>query len=247
MRGYAKAGVCEAIRAAGGEIYAITSEPQRLADDAHENWELAFESIGDPHQEIADACAERGWLRIFVNPSVRLLERVGPWVSHPKGYFQPGVLALTREGRVLYRWRGRPTRSNAGGALMRPTADHVWASIRERLGAGSAAADAPHDDAPTLDSQPIPWLLFVTLLTANGWFVSPRGFDQRGRSDSVAGRVRRAALRIPFFVAAWIAAFVFLPSIWVLAALGVWMAAISPRILFIHREFQNVGPEEVPG
>ena len=41
-------GVVEKIRAAGGEVYAITSEPQHLADQAHEHWELNFENIGDP-------------------------------------------------------------------------------------------------------------------------------------------------------------------------------------------------------
>ena len=51
---------------------------------------------------------------------------VADWVSHPKGYFQPGVLALSREGRVLYRWRCRPTRQNVGGASGRPTTRYAF-------------------------------------------------------------------------------------------------------------------------
>ena len=83
------------IRAAGGEIYAITSEPQQLASQAQSEWELAFESIGDPHHEISDACRERGLLELFVNDNLDLLEGNERAVfSHPKGYFQPGVLDL---------------------------------------------------------------------------------------------------------------------------------------------------------
>ena len=46
-------GVVDAIRAAGGEVYAVTSEPQALAARAEEEWDLSFECVGDPHQEIA--------------------------------------------------------------------------------------------------------------------------------------------------------------------------------------------------
>jgi len=42
-------GVVEKIRAAGGEVYAITSEPLHLADQAHEHWELEFANVGGPH------------------------------------------------------------------------------------------------------------------------------------------------------------------------------------------------------
>ena len=38
-------GVVEKIRAEGGEIYAITSEPQYLADQAHEHWGLNFNNV----------------------------------------------------------------------------------------------------------------------------------------------------------------------------------------------------------
>ena len=42
-------GVVDVIRAAGGEVYAVTSEPQALATLAQEEWGLSFECVGDPH------------------------------------------------------------------------------------------------------------------------------------------------------------------------------------------------------
>jgi len=61
------AGVAGKVRTAGGEIYAISSEPQSLADRACASWSLDFEAIGDPHHEIAGVCRERGWLDLIVN------------------------------------------------------------------------------------------------------------------------------------------------------------------------------------
>jgi len=73
LRGYAKAGVVEKIRAAGGEIYAVTSEPQALATRAQAEWNLGFEAVGDPHHEIAGTCRDRGWLDLFSNPKLGFL------------------------------------------------------------------------------------------------------------------------------------------------------------------------------
>ena len=101
-------GIAEKVRAAGGEIYAISSEPQALADRAAREWGLDFAAVGDPHHEIAGTCRERGLLDLYVNPRLGFLEasiaaRSPGWgPSHPKGYFQPGVLALRSDGRVLY-------------------------------------------------------------------------------------------------------------------------------------------------
>ena len=145
----------EKVRAAGGEIYAITSEPQYLADQAHEHWELNFENVGDPHQEISKTCSERGWLTIYANRGNReFLRRGADWEGeHPKGFFQPGVLALTDKTRVLYRWRSVPSAENLNGTTMRPTAAHAWKQIEEALAAGDTAADAAHDDNPEFDGH----------------------------------------------------------------------------------------------
>ena len=102
MRSYLKDGVTEKVRAAGGEIYAISSEPQVLADRAARGWHLGFETVGDPHHEISGACRERGWLDVFVNERLEFLRASAgatDWTpTHPKGYFQPGVLALDANG-----------------------------------------------------------------------------------------------------------------------------------------------------
>ena len=42
-----KSGVLDEIRAAGGEVFAVTSEPQTLATEAEEEWDLGFPVVGD--------------------------------------------------------------------------------------------------------------------------------------------------------------------------------------------------------
>ena len=167
-------------------------------------------------------------------------------MSHPKGYFQPGVLALSRNARVLYRWRCRPTRKNIGGALSRPTASHVWTNVEAALAEPANSPDVSHDDDPVLDSTSVPWPVFIALLVSNGWFLRPVGFDQRAGGDSVAVRQRNAVLRIPIFVSVWVAAFTFLP-VWLAALVFAgWVAKITPGVRMINRRFQNVGPDESP-
>jgi hypothetical protein len=247
LRGYQHDGVVDAIREAGGEIFAITSEPQSLARSAQTDWETGFEHIGDPHQEISGQCAEHGWISLFTNHfGDDFVGEERSWVSHPKGYFQPGVLALSPSQRVLYRWRSRPNRKNVGGALMRPTAPHVWKQVQSALAEPAGALDVPHDDNPTLDSPAVPWPLFVTLLLANGWFLKPVPFDYRPDGPTVATRQRNAMIRFAFFLAAWVAALVYAP-IWLVAAVFVgWVAKITPGVRMINRRFQNVGPNEEP-
>jgi hypothetical protein len=247
LRGYGKEGVVEAIRAAGGEVYAITSEPQTLARNAQDDWETGFQHVGDPHQEIASTCAQRGWLSLFTNDwGPDIIGTAPAWLSHPNGYFQPGVLALGRGGRVLYRWRCRPDRSNVGGAVARPVPGHVWRRVQEALAQGPDAADVAHDDAPELDSPRIPWPFFVMLLLANGWFLRPVPFDQRSGRDTAWRRQRNAMLRMAGFAAGWIAAAVFLP-LWVVAvAFAAWLAKVGPGIRLVNERFQNVRPDEEP-
>lgn len=242
MRGYGQSEVADQIREAGGEIYAITSEPQRLASLAQETWELAFEAIGDPHHEISDTCRERGLLELFVNEKADLLRSATPHrVSHPKGYFQPGVLALDATGRVLYRWRSRPSRKNIGGASERPTANHVFGNVSRALGETS---DAELDTQPELDSRAPPWPLFLFLLIANGWFIRPKPFPFVRGGPSVQQNLLRAVLRIPLFLAGWGVALALLPSAWVGLAFVAWAIWITPGIRIINREFQNEPGED---
>lgn len=221
----------------------MTSEPQRLADEAKDDWQLSFEAVGDPHHEIASSCRERGWLDLIVNPKANLItgDENSPF-SHPKGYFQPGVLALDKSGRILYRWRGVPTRSNMGGATERPTADHVFEQVSRALAAAApdVARDAELDLEPKLDSRGIPWPLFVSVLVANGWFIRPKPFPHQPGGPPIKQRFILSLLRIPAFVGVWIAAFSLLPAIWVGIALLAWAAWLTPGIRYINDQFQNV-------
>ena len=196
LRSYVEEGVVDKFRAAGGEVYAITSEPQRLADHAHDDWELSFESIGDPHQEISRTCSEKGLLTLYANAgSLSFLQSGVNWkIDHLKGSFQPGVLVLTKQYRVLYRWRSVPSDENLNGTTMRPTAAHVWEKTRGSLETGDSAVDASFDDNPVVDQNLPSLILFLLLLSPTGgllssnhsctnreWNLSPRGFKRLSR------------------------------------------------------------------
>lgn len=232
-----KSGVVDAIRAAGGEVFAVTSEPQSLATEAEKEWELGFASVGDPHHEILGVCRDRGWLDLF-RQSAEALQRERAWVSHPLGYFQPGVLALAQEGRVLYRWRCRPTRQNIGGAAARPKPEYTWKEIQSRLAAG--CSEPALDASPELDMRPPPWPLFVLMLLAHGWFRRPRPFPLGREGDTPSANPRAMIPRALGFVAAWAAAFALLPTGWVALALLAWGVLVGPSVIALHRAFQNV-------
>lgn len=225
----------EAIRAAGGEVYGITSEPQSLAQEAEQAWGISIPIIGDPHHEIRKDLKSRGWLDVFHNADYGHL-RLRSWADHPNGYFQPATIAFNREGRILYRWRCVPRYSNMSGAGARPEANYAWQHIREAL---DGYDDAPLDPAPTLGSPELPWWKFLAMLTAHGWFLRPRAFPltREGGKDEVTPK--QAMRRWYWFGGAWLLAGVLLPPLWVGAALLVWLAALAPGLLEIHRQFQN--------
>jgi hypothetical protein len=241
LRSYATS-IINQIRAAGGEVYGVTSEPQRLADRAQVDWELGFECVGDPHQEISETARDRGWLEIFVQTRLDFLKRSSPGFdpTHPKGYFQPGVLVLSREGRVLYRWRSVPSHQNLGGAVVRPTAEHVWSSVQAALAEVPEGADVGYDADPHMDSPNAPWPLFVSLLIANGWFLRPLAFAQTKNGPTPTQRIKIAGIRLGIFAALWIAAFALLPTLPVAVVLVAWTAWIIPKIRWLNLEFQNL-------
>jgi hypothetical protein len=217
-------GVVDKIRAAVGEIYAISSEPQHLADQAHEHWELNFENVGDPHQEISKTCSERGWLTLYANKGdLEFLQRGADWkIEHPKGFFQPGVLALTSKSRVLYRWRSVPSVENLGGTSMRPTAGHAWDNIESALAAGDEAEDARQDDDPVVDQRPPPRIVFFAALIANGWFLRAKSFMYSPGTESIPSRFKTAFSRWFYFLMFWIVALAVLPTTLVGLAFAGW-------------------------
>ena len=228
-------GIVEKVRAAGGEIYAITSEPQHLADQAHEHWELSFENVGDPHQEISRTCSERGWLTLYANVGdLEFVQRGADWqLQHPKGYFQPGVLALSREQRVLYRWRSVPSEANMQGTLARPTATHVWSAIEPALAAGDRADDALLDDDPVVDSRPAPRFLFIAALLANGWFRGVKSLVYSPGMDLGPARMPKIMARWLLFFVFWITALILLPAPLVGLGFAAW-------VIWIMRDMRRV-------
>lgn len=217
------------IRAAGGEVFAISSEPQHLANQAHEYWKLNFENIGDPHQEIPRICNKRDWLTLYANRGdTEFLQRGADWkVEHPKGFFQPGVLAITSSQRILYRWRSVPSDANLNGTVARPRAEYVWRAIEDSLITGDITVDAAHDDHPEIDSPPPPRVVFMTALIANGWFLRTKSFAYSPGSEPTPVRFKKAFRRWPPFVLLWVIGFTLLPKLLVLIGLATWLTWIT--------------------
>ncbi len=156
------------------------------------------------------------------------MQRGADWkVEHPKGYFQPGVLALTNSGRILYRWRSVPSEENLNGTLARPTAKYAWNEIQESLTAGDAAGDAAHDDQPEIDSAPPPRPVFIAALIANGWFLGVKSFVYSPGVPSPPKRFAAAFRRWIVFFAFWLAAVAILPIAPVVAAFACWLVWIA--------------------
>jgi hypothetical protein len=226
--------VVDAIRAAGGEVYGITSEPQALASRAQEEWGLSFECVGDPHQEIADAARQGQMLDLRTSEVGEFITRDTSWsVSHPKGFYQPGVLALSAE-RLLYRWQSVPSRENMGGAGGRPTEDYVWQQIQASL-ADPSAADAVLDETPATKNKTPPFLIFSMMLMAHGWFLRPKAFTYQGDGVNPMQRFPLVLMRLVVFIACWIAAFALLPALWVGAALASYapLAILGIRKVYV--------------
>jgi len=244
LRGYGESGVVAAIRESGGAIFAVTSEPQTLASEARAHWELEFPSIGDPHHEIASECRERDWISLFVNRDEAIFEQTG-FATHPNGFFQPGILALASDGRVLYRWRSRPTRENGGGASNRPLPSHVWKQTQNTIASG-AGRDAALDHVGEVDFRTPPWPLFMMLLLANGNFLRPQPMGlTRGGPEHMERNAVVAFLKAALFVAVWAVAFLLFPVPVALGALAVWAIGVTPGILRFHRHFR-FAPEGEP-
>lgn len=206
-----------------------------MATEAEEDWEIDFPAIGDPHHEIRALCAQRQWVDVFSNEDYGHL-RNRSWASHPKGYYQPAVLALHKSGRVLYRWRCVPKYSNMSGAGARPQARYTWEKMQAQMGASD---DVALDARPTLGAEDLSWPRFLLILFAHGWFLRPKAFPLARDTDQE--RVSPGAMmpRVYGFVALWLFALLILPVGWFGVAVAVYLLAIVPGMIEIHRQFQN--------
>ncbi len=225
------------IHAAGGQVFAITSEPQALATEAEDDWGFGFPAVGDPHHEILETLRERDLLRVYANEDYGHL-RHRSWASHPKGYYQPATIALAGDGRVLYRWRCVPQWKNMSGAGGRPAPRYAWGQIELRL-AEKGGADAPLDEHAELAGSQISWPYFLLILFAHGWFLRAKAFPLGRPGDPPSANSGKMMGRVAGFVAAWVAGFLLFPAKWVALAMGAWALAALPGLIEIHRQFQN--------
>ncbi len=230
----------DAVRAAGGEVYGLTSEPQSLAAEAEAAWQMSIPVIGDPHHDIRNDLADRGWVDIFFNEDYGHL-REREWAAHPKGYFQPAIIAIHKTGRILYRWRCVPKYSNMSGAGARPAGDYVWSRMQDALNEIRAGTgeDPPLDKDPAMGAPTLSWFRFLIILTAHGWFIRPKAFPLLRDGDKDAVTPAMAMQRAYWFAGAWLLALIFLPLTWVLGAAVVYLLLLTPGLIEIHRQFQN--------
>ena len=149
---------------------------------------------------------------------------------------RPAVIAIDKSGRVLYRWRCVPRYSNMSGAGARPEAGYTWDRIRAAL---SSESDAQPDEDPVMGAKDLSWFRFLLIMAAHGWFLRPKAFPllRDGGKDSVSPR--NAMRRVYLFLGAWILALLVLPASWVGIAALIWMVALTPGLIEIHRQFQN--------
>lgn len=230
-----KSGVLDEIHAAGGEVFGVTSEPQTLATEAEEQWETRFPIVGDPHHEIREECSERGWLDVFYNEDDGHL-RERKWASHPKGYYQPAVVAVHKSGRILYRWRCVPKFSNMNGAGARPEAAYTWEKIQASL---EHTEDAAPDINPMMGSKEVGWFRFMLILTAHGWFIRPKAFPLAREGDKSSASPAKMMRRVYGFVALWLVLLLILPLKWFGITVLAWLVVLTPGLIEIHRQFQH--------
>lgn len=192
--------------------------------------------MGDPHQEISRTCSERGWLTLYANQGdLEFLQRGAKWkIEHPKGFFQPGVLALTRQQRLLYRWRSVPSDANMQGTLARPTASYVWNAIEPALAAGDEAGDAALDNDPVIDRAPAPRFIFIAALLANGWFIRVKSLVYSPGMAVEPTRILKILARWLVFFPFWTGALFLLPTLFVgcvFCGWFIWVVRDTRRVM----------------
>ena len=128
--------------------------------------------------------------------------------------------------------------SGAGG---RPEARYTWESIKAFVTTADAlpSEDMPADRDPERGARDLSWPHFLLIMTAHGWFLRPKAFPllREGGKDALSPTT--ALRRWYVFGALWLLALVLLPTAWVATAACVWVVALIPGLVEIHRQFQN--------
>lgn len=128
------------IRAAGGQVFVFSSEPQDYVDAAKRKWGLpGLQMFGDTHSSLARHLRSAGLCAVHVShPTDDAWTGGHPFMRYyTNGIAQPAVVVVDAEGKPLYAQATRPALANGGGAGDRADLAQVWAAVRPR------AAGAP--------------------------------------------------------------------------------------------------------
>jgi hypothetical protein len=123
------------------------------------------------------------------------------------------------------------------GAGARPEARYTWGKIKDQFKKEQHAA---YDREPKLGAKDLSWFHFLVILLAHGWFVRPRAFPLARDSDPKRVSPNKMMTRVSIFISAWLAALAFLPIKVTLSAFILWSIVVTPGLIEIHRQFQNV-------
>jgi peroxiredoxin len=122
------------VRAAGGELIAVTSQSEASAQKARADWGVAYRVMSEP----SNALARR--FDVAITPKAETVLADDP-VEYPEGMAQPAVVALDQGGEVLFRWAIEPAAMNLGGASDRPLPMDIWPVIEAALAGEERALD----------------------------------------------------------------------------------------------------------
>ena len=149
------------LRAAGGEMIAVTAQSLAGAEAAKTDWALDYDAVSDASLALANR------FDIAITPKAQT-PLAGVEDEYPNGMSQPGVVILDQTGKVLVRWAINPSEMNGGGALDRPLPPVLWAALQSALnGDGPVSLDGPRLDPTWLkDNYPDAYKIFEAFMAA---------------------------------------------------------------------------------
>eukprot|EP01062_Namystynia_karyoxenos_P067595 TRINITY_DN61592_c0_g1_i1.p3 TRINITY_DN61592_c0_g1~~TRINITY_DN61592_c0_g1_i1.p3 ORF type:complete len:168 (+),score=45.82 TRINITY_DN61592_c0_g1_i1:257-760(+) len=155
------------MRAAGVDLYGLTSEPQEVVDATAKEWELDFPLIGRLTNELPRHLASTGVVPVVVTmPDEVHHPKLGDRKRYPHGAVQPALFFVRHSDRaVVFRWAIQPATMNMGGAKDRPQVPAVWQAVRSAL-------DAPAEKLP-IDAASLPTSGFCSMLCEAKCCVTP--------------------------------------------------------------------------
>lgn len=133
------------MRAAGGCVFAVTSEPQRLADQARVNWRLSFPVYGDPTHTLGRHLISKNLVPgLIIMDQQQLAQepaRTQRWyANHPfmkkynDGCAQPAIAVLQQgsggQPFVAFSAAVHPNANNGFGAADRPNPRQLWTAFK---------------------------------------------------------------------------------------------------------------------